>query len=82
MQHRHYYAAQSPRGFDEVNVYRFAGRSDRDKWVEEHEDDGDVNSYACGAYAVTAAEAHKIAGYKGDAITQSYNAMRDYTDLS
>ena len=75
---KHYYAAQSPRGFaNEVNVIRFANKTARDQWVEEHKDDGDCDSAACGAYAVTAAEARKIAGYKGDAITDSYNTMSD-----
>jgi hypothetical protein len=76
---KHYYAAQSPRGFaNEVDVIRFADKATRDQWVEEHEDDGDCNSAALGAYAVSAAEARKIAGYKGDAITDSYNSMSDY----
>jgi hypothetical protein len=79
MMSKHWYAAQSPRGFvNEVNVIRFADKATRDRWVEEHKDDGGSNSAACGAYAVTAAEAHKIAGYKGDAITDSYNRMIDY----
>jgi hypothetical protein len=74
----HYYAAQSPRGAaNEINVIRFAARATRDQWVEDHKDDGDCNSAACGAYAVTAADARKIAGYKGDAITDSYNTMYD-----
>jgi hypothetical protein len=76
---KHYYAAQSPRGFaNEINVIRFADKATRDQWVEEHEDDGDCNSAACGAYVVTAKEAHKIARYKGDEITDSYNTMSDY----
>jgi hypothetical protein len=76
---KHYYAAQSPRGFaNEINVIRFADKATRDQWVEDHKDDGDCNSAACGAYAVTAAEARKIAGYKGDTITDSYNTMSDY----
>jgi hypothetical protein len=74
MSKRHYYAAQSPRGFgNEVNVIRFADKATRDRWVEEHKDDGGSNSAACGAYAVSAAQARKIAGCK-----DSYNVMSDY----
>ena len=76
---KHYYAVQSPRGFaNEVNVIRFADKAARDQWVEDHKDDGDCNSAACGARVCTAAEARRIAGYKGDAITESFNTMRDY----
>jgi hypothetical protein len=76
---KHYYAAQSPRGFaNETNVIRFADKATRNQWVEEHKNDGDCNSAACGAYAVTAAEARKIVAYKGNALTESYNMMRDY----
>jgi hypothetical protein len=74
-----YYAAQSPRGYaNEVVAHKFASRAARDQWVDAHRNDGDCNSAACGAYAVTAADARKIAGYKGDAITDSYNTMIDY----
>lgn len=74
-----FYAKQSPRGFaNEINVYGFATKAARDEWVERHENDGDVNSAARGAEACTAKEAKKIAGYRGDAITQSYNSdIRD-----
>lgn len=69
-----YYAAQSPRGFaNEIAVHSFATRRARDAWVAEHEDDGDVNSAACGAYAITAKQARKTLSYRGDAATQSYN---------
>ena len=72
---RRWYAAQSPRGFgNEINVYSFASRKLRDAWVEAHEDDGDVNSAHCGARSITAREARQICGYRGDAITQSYNS--------
>ena len=75
---RHYYAAQSPRGFaNEINVVRFADKAARDQWVDEHKSDGDCNSATCGAYAVTAAEAHRIVGYKGDAATDSYNVLHE-----
>jgi hypothetical protein len=78
---RHYYAAQSPRGFaNEITVIRFSSAADRDRWVDDHKDDGDCNSAACGAYRITAKEARKIAGYKGDAITTSYNRMIDYQE--
>ena len=60
---RRYYAAQSPRGFaNEVNVYAFASKSERDEWVSAHADDGDVNAATMGAYVVTKAEAYRIAG--------------------
>jgi hypothetical protein len=58
---------------NEVNVYRFSDKSARDRWVREHEHDGGCNSAVCGAYAVTAAQARKIARRK-----DSYNVMRDY----
>lgn len=71
---RKYYAAQSPRGFaNEIEVHSFKSRQARDVWVSKHADDGDVNSATRGAYQITAAEAYKIIGDPGDAITQSYN---------
>lgn len=71
---RRFYAAQSPRGFvNEVMVHVFRSRADRDAWVAEHEDDGDANSAACGAYAITAKRARDILGYRGNAITESFN---------
>lgn len=73
---KHYYAAQGPRGFgNEVHVIRFSSRRDRDDWVDEHRSDGDCNSASQGAYAITAREARQIAGYRGDANTESYNYM-------
>jgi hypothetical protein len=73
---RHYYTAQSPRGFsNEVNVYRFTSKAARDQWVDEHANDGDCNSAACGAYVVTAAEAHRILRRQGDAVTEVYNTL-------
>ena len=78
---RSYYAEQSPRGFaNEIVAHKFPSRAARDKWVEEHKDDGDCNSAACGASACTAARARQIVGYKGDAVTQSYNGMVEHTD--
>ena len=75
---RHYYAAQSPRGFaNEIHAIRFASRAARDEWADAHKDDGDVNSASQGAYTVTAREARQIAGYRGDAITESYNMIYD-----
>jgi hypothetical protein len=69
---KHWYAAHSVRGFaNEVNVLRFTDKATRDQWVREHRHDGGVNSAACGAEAVTAKEAHKVARRKG-------NVMRDY----
>jgi hypothetical protein len=70
-----YYAEQSPRGFaNETNTYRFTTKAVRDKWVAEHESDGDCNSASQGARSITAAEARRNVGYKGDAATQSYNS--------
>ncbi len=72
---RTFYAAQSPRGFaNEINVHTFASREERDTWVTVHEDDGDVNSAACGARTITSEQARKILAYRGDAATQSYNS--------
>lgn len=73
-----YYASQSPRGFaNEVGVHSFPSRLARDEWVAEHEDDGDVNSAACGARAITARQAKAIIGsYRGDAATDNYNFRR------
>jgi hypothetical protein len=70
-----FYAAQAPRGFvNEINVHSFPTRAARDAWVAEHENDGDVNSAACGARTITSKEARVILGYRGDAATASYNA--------
>lgn len=75
-----YYAEQSPRGFaNEVKTYRFSTKAERDAWVAEHAGDGDVNSAACGARAITAKQARANVGYRGDAITESYNS--GYIDL-
>ncbi len=75
-----YYASQSPRGFaNEVFAHKFPSRAARDQWVDEHRNDGDCNSAACGADACTAAQARKIVGYRGDAVTESYNGMVEHT---
>jgi len=77
---RHYYAEQAPRGFaNERIVHKFASRLERDSWVSQHENDGDCNSAACGASVCSAADARRILGYKGDAITESYNGLVDHT---
>lgn len=61
--HRNYYAAQSPRGFsNEVDIYIFRSIAERNAWVSEHTNDGDANSAHRGAYAVSRAEAARIAG--------------------
>lgn len=71
---RHFYAAQSPRGFaNEIVVHIFPARRTRDAWVAAHTDDGDVNSATRGARIIGAGAAYAIAGYRGDAATQSYN---------
>ena len=73
---RKFYAAQSPRGFaNEIEVHSFGSRAERDAWVSSHENDGDVNNASCGAYVVTARRAREIAGYRGDAATQSFNSI-------
>jgi hypothetical protein len=72
---RKFYAAQSPRGFaNETNVHVFSTRAARDQWVADHKDDGDVNSASQGGYAITSAQARKILGERGDAVTANYSA--------
>lgn len=72
---RRYYAAQRPRGFaNEVKVYSFSSADRRNRWVDEHEHDGGVNSAACGARRATATEARRICRYSGNASTRSYNS--------
>ena len=72
-----YYAAQSPRGFaNEIAIHSFPSRASRDAWVTAHADDGDVNSAARGAYAVTAKQARQLLRYSGDAITPSFMSER------
>ena len=74
-----FYASQSPRGFrNEVIAHKFPSKSARQRWVDEHAEDGDCNSAACGARACTAKEARKIAGYRGDAMTASYNGLVEH----
>lgn len=76
---RKFYAAQSPRGFaNEINVHVFPSRAARDEWVSSHEGDGDINSAALGAYAITSERARKILGYRGNAVTQSYNSAIEH----
>lgn len=71
---RKFYAAQAPRGFaNEINVHAFSSRAGRDAWVSTHENDGDVNAASQGARAITAARAHAILGYRGDAATRGFN---------
>lgn len=73
---RHYYAAQSSRGFaNEINVHRFESRELRDSWVAEHRNDGDVDSATIGAYAITADQAREIMARRNDDATKQYNAM-------
>lgn len=75
---KHFYAQQSPRGFgNEINVIRFTSRAARDQWVDAHKNDGDCNSAAMGAEAITASEARQIIGFRGDDSTASYNQMID-----
>ena len=70
-----YYAEQSPRGFsNETNTYRFTTKAERDAWVAEHASDGDVNSAACGARAISAKQARANVGFRGDAATESFNS--------
>uniref|UniRef100_A0A6M3X6C7 Uncharacterized protein n=1 Tax=viral metagenome TaxID=1070528 RepID=A0A6M3X6C7_9ZZZZ len=77
---KHYYAKQRPRGFaNEEYVYAFGSRTARDAWVDAHRSDGDVNAATCGAIAITRSEAKRIIGYKGDAVTKSYNQLINYS---
>ena len=56
-----YYAKQSPRGFaNEIEIIAFRNKAARDQWVSAHKDDGDVNSAALGAKAITSGEARKL----------------------
>lgn len=74
-----YYAAQSPRGFANENViHRFPSKAQRDAWVAEHCDDGDLNSAACGAKAITAREARDILRRKDDDLTTQYNSLVEH----
>lgn len=76
MTSRKFYAAQSLRGFaNEIDVHAFNSRATRDAWVNDHTDDGDVNSAARGAYAISSYKARRILGYRGDAATQSFNGL-------
>lgn len=70
---RSYYAEQNPRGFaNEIEVHKFTSKAARDQWVDEHKDDGDVNSAYRGARAVTAREAKRTLARRGDAATATY----------
>ena len=72
---RNYYAEQSPRGFaNEVVTHRFGSKVERDQWVTEHESDGGMNSAACGARPISAIQARRNVGYRGDAATQNFNS--------
>ena len=46
----------------------------------DHKGDGGVNSAYCGARAITARAARWIAGYTGDAVTESYNGVVVHND--
>ncbi len=73
------YAVQAPRGFaNELMIHVFPSKDARDQWVAEHQDDGDVNSAAQGARAITSRQAYKIQCYRGDAATRSYNATIEH----
>jgi hypothetical protein len=75
MKNKHYYAEQSPRGFsNEIKTYRFATKAERDAWVGEHKCEGDVNSAARGARAISAKQARANVGYRGDEVTESFNS--------
>ena len=59
----HFYAAQRPRGFiNETYAHRFDTRAERDRWVEDHQGDGDVNSATLGAFPVSQRDARRIVG--------------------
>lgn len=53
-----FYAAQSPRGFvNETNIHVFPTKASRDKWVDDHRSDGDVNAASMGARSCTRKQA-------------------------
>ena len=75
---RHYYATQSPRGFaNEINVWQFASRADRDAWVQIHRTDGDCNSAALGAQSCTVRDAHRILARRDTNVEKFYNMLVD-----
>ena len=75
----YYYATQAPHGFaNEINVHRFPSRLARDAWVDEHLNDGGVNSASQGARVCTAAAAREIVRRRGDAVTKQYNSLIEH----
>ena len=68
---RKYYVEQMPRGFsNEVEVYAFPTKESRKKFLE----DKDMGGGEREPYPVSAKEARKTLGYRGDAVTKSYNS--------
>lgn len=60
---RHYYAVQHPRGFrNEFTLYAFTAAAARGLWVKAHADDGDTDSAARGADAITTEKARRLYG--------------------
>jgi len=76
---RHYYAAQMPRGFrNEIDVYRFAKKKDRDEWVERHMSDGDCESARLGAWRIRSKTAKSILAEKPeDDVFGVYHTFED-----
>jgi hypothetical protein len=69
---RHYYAAQSPRGFaNEINIYRFGSKADRVAFVSDH----------FGAETITARDARRILARKDNDLTKQYNRLMDCEEI-
>ncbi len=76
---RHFFARQAPRGFaNEIAIHSFTTHADRDAWVEEHRNDGDVNAAYCGAKTCTAGEATEILHRRGNDATRQYIVLVDH----
>lgn len=67
---RKYYVERMPRGFsNEIEVYAFPTKESRRKFLEDMDEGGRSTE----PYPVSAKEARKDAGYRGDSVTRSYN---------
>jgi hypothetical protein len=69
---RHYYAAQSPRGFaNEVDVCRFGSKAERDAYAA-------ADHWDVGTEAITARDARRILARKDNDLTQQYNRLLEW----